>query len=72
MFAPLKGFYRDEADRLFRGGANTVGKEHFTSLYSPAQEKAFTKRNILAAWAACGLFPFNPDRVLRKTPKPPA
>ena len=72
VFAPLKGFYRDEVDRLFRGGANTVGKDHFTSLYSPAREKAFTKRNIIAAWAACGLFPFNPDRVLRKTPKPPA
>jgi hypothetical protein len=67
----LKGFYRDKADRLFRGGANAVGKEHFTSLYSPAREKAFTKRNITAAWAACGLFPLNPDRVLRKTPKPP-
>ncbi|KAH8759543.1 hypothetical protein F5882DRAFT_479516, partial [Hyaloscypha sp. PMI_1271] len=49
-----------------------VGKQHFTSLYSPAREKAFTKRNITAAWAACGLFPFNPDRVLRVTPKPPA
>ncbi|KIM94283.1 hypothetical protein OIDMADRAFT_136323, partial [Oidiodendron maius Zn] len=49
-----------------------VGKQHFTSLYSPAREKAFTKRNITAAWAACGLFPFNPDRVLRLTPKPPA
>ena len=72
MFAPLKAAYRDEADRLFRGGANTVGKQHFTSLYSPAREKAFTKRNITAAWAACGLFPFNPDRVLRVTPKPPA
>jgi hypothetical protein len=71
VFAPLKGFYRDEVDRLFRGGANTVGKEHFTSLYSPAREKAFTKRNITAAWAAAGLFPFNPDRVLRATPKPP-
>jgi len=72
LFAPLKGFYRDEAERLFQGGANTVGKQHFTSLYSPAREKAFTKRNITAAWAACGLFPFNPDRVLRVTPKPPA
>ncbi|PMD14772.1 hypothetical protein NA56DRAFT_557426, partial [Hyaloscypha hepaticicola] len=45
---------------------------HFTFLYSPAREKAFTKRNITAAWAACGLFPFNPDRVLRVIPKPPA
>jgi hypothetical protein len=70
VFSSLKGIYRDKADTLFRGGANTVGKEHFTSLYSPAREKALTKRNILAGWAACGLFPFNPDRVLRKTPKP--
>jgi len=71
VFAPLKAAYRDEADRLFRGGVNTIGKQHFTSLYNPAREKAFTKRNITAAWAASGLFPFNPDRVLRVTPKPP-
>ncbi|KFY95895.1 hypothetical protein V500_02625 [Pseudogymnoascus sp. VKM F-4518 (FW-2643)] len=61
--------YRDEAERLYRV-TNTVGKEHFTSLYSPSREKAFTKRNITAAWAASGLFPFNPDRVLRTIQKP--
>lgn len=72
VFAPLKEAYRDEAEKLCRGGANTVGKQHFTSLYSPARDRAFTKRNIEAAWAACGLFPFNPERVLRATPKPPA
>jgi hypothetical protein len=72
VFAPLKEAYRDEADRLFRGGVNTIGKQHFTSLYSPTREKAFTKRNITAGWAACGLFPFNLDRVLRVTAKPPA
>ncbi|KAH8587308.1 hypothetical protein B0O99DRAFT_694579 [Bisporella sp. PMI_857] len=33
--------------------------------------KAFSKRNITAAWAACGLFPDNPDKVLRNTPEPP-
>ncbi len=72
VFAPLKAAYRDEANRMLRGGANTIGKQHFTSLYSPARERAFTERNITAAWAACGLFPFNPERVLRVTPKPPA
>jgi hypothetical protein len=72
VFAPLKSAYRDQVERLFRGGVNTVGKEHFNLLYSPARDKAFTKRNILAAWAASGLFPLNPDRVLRRTPKPPA
>lgn len=29
------------------------------------------KRNITAAWAVTSLFLFDPDRVLRKTPKPP-
>jgi hypothetical protein len=48
VFAPLKEAYCNKADRLFQGGANTVGKQHFTSLYSPAREKAFTKRNIIA------------------------
>ncbi len=72
VFAPLKAAYRDQVERLYRGGANTVDKDHFTSLYSPARERAFTKRNITAAWAASGLFPFNPDRVLRDTPKPSA
>ncbi|CAG8974028.1 hypothetical protein HYALB_00008577 [Hymenoscyphus albidus] len=71
VFAPLKEAYRDEVDRLFRGGITTIGKEHFTSVYSPARDRAFTKRNITSAWAAGGLFPLNPDRVMRKTPKPP-
>jgi hypothetical protein len=51
---------------------NTIGKQHFTSLFSPAREKAFTLKNIKAGFAASGLFPFNPDRVLRDMPKPPA
>lgn len=71
-FAPLKTAYRDEVERLYRGGLDTVGKEHFISLYKPARDKAISKRNILAGWAATGLFPFNPERVLRHTPKPPA
>lgn len=49
----------------------TVGKEHFTSLYIPARERAFSKRNIMAGWAATGIVPLNPARVLRYTPKPP-
>ena len=69
-FAPLKAAYRDEVERLNRGGIDQIGKEHFTSLYKPARSKAFTKRNILAGWAATGLFPFNPDRVLRGIQKP--
>jgi hypothetical protein len=32
---------------------------------------AFTAHNIRAGWAKSGLVPFNPDRVLSETPKPP-
>ena len=31
-FAPLKTAYRDEVERLNRGGIDTIGKEHLTSL----------------------------------------
>jgi hypothetical protein len=68
--APLKAAYCEQAKRLEQGGINTIGKEHFTSLYSAAREKAFTSTNIIASFAASGLFPFNPDRVLRSMPKP--
>jgi hypothetical protein len=54
-----------------RGGVGTIGKQHFAYLYSPARERALTKRNILAAWRGSGLFPFNPNRVLADTPNPP-
>ena len=57
---------------MYRGGANTAGKEHFTALYSVAREKAFTSHNIRAGWGRSGLYPFNPDRVLRDIRKPPA
>jgi hypothetical protein len=60
VFAPLKVAYREQVERLERGGINTTGKEHFTSLFSPARERAFTYKNIKAGFAASGLFPFNP------------
>jgi hypothetical protein len=66
VFGPLKAAYRDQVDRLERGGVDTVRKEHFTTLYSPARERAITKKNILAGFAKTGLYPFNPDRVLTK------
>jgi hypothetical protein len=70
VFAPLKVAYRDNVERMERGGVNTIGKQHFTSLYSPARAAAFTRRNILAGWSKGGLFPFNPQRVLKDLQKP--
>jgi hypothetical protein len=71
VFGPLKAAYRDQVERLERGCVGTVGKEHFTYLYSPARDRALTPRNIRAGWAKAGLFPFNPDKALCDIPKPP-
>lgn len=65
IFGPLKTAYREQVEQLFRGGANTVGKQHFTLLYDRARNAAFTPENIKSAWRKAGLFPFDPDRVLR-------
>jgi hypothetical protein len=70
-FALLKTAYRDQVERLNRGGIDIVGKEHFTYLHSPARDTALTKRNIRPGWAATGLYPFNPERVLKDIPRPP-
>ena len=71
VFGPLKSAYRDELERLERGGVGTVGKEHFTYLYHPAREQSLTSRNIRSGWAKAGLFPFNPAKVLGDLPEQP-
>lgn len=50
VFSLLKAAYHEQVERIERGGINTVSKQHFTYLYSPAREKALTKKNILAGW----------------------
>jgi len=72
VFGPLKAAYRDQVERLERGGVGTIGKEHLTHLYHPARERALTSRNIRAGWAKAGLYPFNPARVLVDLPEQPA
>ncbi|TKA24784.1 hypothetical protein B0A54_17548 [Friedmanniomyces endolithicus] len=37
VFGPLKAAYRDQVERLERGGVGTIGKEHFIYLYNPAR-----------------------------------
>jgi ABC-type sulfate transport system substrate-binding protein len=64
VFAPFKVAYRNKVKRLYQGGANTVSKEYFAYLYSPAREQALMPRNIKAGWKKAGLLPFNPDKVL--------
>ena len=67
VFGPLQTAYREEMEQLHRGGANTVGKEHLTLLYSSARDSAFTPRNIKSDGCKAGLYPFNPDKVPKKS-----
>jgi DDE superfamily endonuclease len=69
-FGPLKAAYREEVERFYQGGLNTFGKQHFTSLYSRAREQALTSRNIKSGWSKTGLYPFNPNRLLRDIQSP--
>jgi hypothetical protein len=71
-FGPLKTAYRELAEGLDRGGAKTIGKQHFTLLYDRARCTALTPHNIKSGWAKTGLYPFNPNRVLQGIQKPPA
>jgi hypothetical protein len=64
VFSPLKTAYREQVDILYRGGAETVNKAHFTMLYSRARDAAMTSRNIRSGWSKTGLSPFNPRKVL--------
>jgi len=70
VFGSQKTAYREQVERLYRGGSNTVGKQHFTSLYSRGREQALTSRNIKSGWSKTGLYPFSPDRVLRDIQTP--
>ena len=49
-FGPLKAAYRHEAERLFRGRSNMIGRQHITLLYERARNVAFTPRNIRSGW----------------------
>ncbi|KAF2180438.1 DDE-domain-containing protein, partial [Zopfia rhizophila CBS 207.26] len=69
VFGPLKAAYREQVEKLYRGGANIVGKQHFTSLYSRAREQALTSRNIKSGWSKTGLYPLSPHKVLKDIQK---
>jgi hypothetical protein len=71
VFGPLKTAYREQVELLYRRGADVIGKQHFTQLYSGARTAAMTARNIHSGWSKAGLFPHNPERVLRTLKQPP-
>ncbi len=76
-FSTLKSSYGQEVASSIRLGINHVDKQEFLSLYQPARTQALSSNNIRSGFAATGLVPFDPNRVLSqlhiqlRTPSPP-
>jgi DDE superfamily endonuclease/Tc5 transposase-like DNA-binding protein/Psq-like protein len=76
-FAPLKRAYGGLIERKARLGVNHIDKLDFLAAFPQARKEAFKPETIQNAFAAAGLVPYDPDRVISKldvqlrTPTPP-
>jgi hypothetical protein len=65
-FAVLKRSYGSRVTGYTRLGINSIEKDDFIDIFPQARDDAFKSTIIYSAFAATGLVPFNPDRVLSK------
>ena len=76
-FRGLKGAYGSLVKQKTRLGISQIKKLDFLNIFPEARDLAFTAEPIQNSFAAAGLVPFDPDRVLSKldiqlkTPTPP-
>lgn len=77
-FAVLKRSYGRQIEGYIRNGVNHIDKPDFLRAFKTARTEAMTLANIQSSFAATGLVPYDPDRVLSKlhaqlkTPTPPS
>jgi hypothetical protein len=66
LFNPLANYYSQNLDEWLRKshGICSMSKQHFWSLFKPAFDLAFTKKNIESAWKKTGLYPLNEEVIL--------
>lgn len=75
-FSPLKRLYGQKTADMIQNGVLSINKEDFLYLY-PTVRRALSSANIQSGFAATGLVPYSPERVLSKlqismkTPTPP-
>jgi hypothetical protein len=76
--AVLKRSYGRQIEGYIRNGVNHIDKLDFLKVYHTARIEAMTLANVQSSFAAIGLMPFEPERVLSKlrtqlkTPTPPS
>ena len=74
-FSPLKHLYGQRVQEEIQKGIHSVGKEDFIHIYPAVHQQALSSLNIQSGFAATGLVPLSPERVLskfQKTPTPPS
>jgi hypothetical protein len=78
FFAVLKRLYGQQIQGYIRKGTHHIDKQDFLEAYLIARTEAATTANIQSGFAATGLVPHDPERVLSKlctqlkTPTPPS
>jgi hypothetical protein len=78
FFAVLKRLYGQQIQGYMRRGVNHIDNQDFLQAYLIARTEAATIANIQSGFAATGLVPHDPERVLSKlctqlkTPTPPS
>ena len=63
-FSALKQAYGRSVKQLISRGVNHINKHEFLPLYRQARQTALHQNNIQAGFAATGLVPYSPNRVL--------
>jgi hypothetical protein len=64
FFSPLKKAYGSLVQKKMHEETNYIDKLDFIKIYPEARNIVFTIDNILSAFQATGLIPFNPEEVL--------
>jgi hypothetical protein len=76
-FSVLKRSYGNLIEQRMRVGINHIDKLDFLTAFPQARAEAYKSTTIQSAFAAAGLVPYNPDRVISqlniklRTPTPP-
>ena len=65
-FSVLKRSYGRQIETLIRNGVHHIDKQDFLEAYCTARIETMNQSNIHSSFAATGLVPYDPDRVLSK------
>lgn len=68
LFSPLATYYSQGLDNLLAEcqGLSSMGKQDFWPLFKNAFARSFTEENVRSAWSATGIWPHDPERVLKR------